>query len=608
MIQSLSKFIGAGILLLSSSALRSWSDTPSPAPRHFAVTPGDAQVSLQWDAVPGAIGYRVLRSTTAIGGTPSVVLSNLVATSITFTNIVNGSALFFAVSADGNLRDNKETARLSATPSSPVLDWLPAGAKVERLAKGFVLGEGPVWVPIDGGSLVFCDADANRMYRWRPGGTIELLRENTGGADGNVLDREGRLITCEYTRRRVSRTEADGTVVTLVDSYNGKTFNAPNDVAVKSDGTIWFTDPPFASSLEQPAPYVFRFDPAAGNPSVVTVLTNFLAPNGICFSPDEKHLYVADTFRSHIRAFDVLADNSLTNDRIFTAIQSGSVDGMHIDPVGRLWAAAGQGVQIFDPNGTLLAKIPMPEIPSNLCFGGTNKEMLFITTASALYGITRSPDLIVTGIQGIPATPAAGQAVKFSAIVKNQGTGPTPPNLAIRVALSVGMLTNLLWADDYAKPIPPGGSVVLECDQGTSGGIWIATPGTHTLRAVVDDLHRFSESNLSNNTFTAGLVVPALPPDTDGDGLSDPDEVIAGTDPQSAASVLRVSAVYLSSDGGLILSWESVAAMTYQIGYKNRLNDPAWTDLTDLIPSQGATTIWTNRPTTSNSGFCASAR
>jgi len=240
---------------------------------------------------------------------------------------------------------------------------------------------------------------------------------------------------------------------------------------------------------------------------------------------------------------------------------------------------------------------------SNLCFGGANQEMLFITAGPSIYGITRRPDLVVTSIQRIPNSPAAGLSTTFSVVVKNQGTGPTPAGVATRVALSIGTLTNWVWADGYTDPIPPDSSVVLECDAGVSGGAWIARPGTNALRAVADDLRRFTESNVSNNTFTASLVIAPPPIDTDGDGVADADEIVAGTDPQSAASLLRILATRPLGDGGLALTWTSVAAKTYRVACKSRLNDPAWTDLADVIPSQGEATTWTNRPAGAGSVF-----
>jgi hypothetical protein len=175
--------------------------------------------------------------------------------------------------------------------------------------------------------------------------------------------------------------------------------------------------------------------------------------------------------------------------------------------------------------------------------------------------------------------------------------------VSTRVALSVDTLTNLVWADGYTNPIPPDGSVVLECDAGVSGGAWIATPGTHTLRAVVDDLNRFTESTASNNTFTASLVIAVPPLDTDGDGVSDPDEIVVGTDPQIPASVLRILLSRPLNAGGLALTWASVPAKTYRVAFKNSLSSPAWTDLPDVIPSQGETTTWMYRPDRAGSAF-----
>ncbi|MFC1672346.1 SMP-30/gluconolactonase/LRE family protein [Planctomycetota bacterium] len=203
---------------------------------------------------------------------------------------------------------------------------------------------------------------------------------------------EGRLVTCEHGARRVSRTEKDGSVVTLADSFQGRRLNSPNDVVVKSDGTVWFTDPPYGigpEDIEQPTNYVFRLDPATNE--LTAVADDFDRPNGLCFSPDESKLYIADSShepgRSHVRVFDVTADNTLTGGEIFTPIDPESPDGMRFGPDGRLYVAAGDGIHIFDAAGTMVDKIEMPIRPSNLTFGGPDHKTLYITARPSLFSI-----------------------------------------------------------------------------------------------------------------------------------------------------------------------------------------------------------------------------
>jgi gluconolactonase len=184
-------------------------------------------------------------------------------------------------------------------------------------------------------------------------------------------------------------TESDGVVKTIVDSYNGKKFNSPNDVVVKSDGTIWFTDPPYGIKPEESelkTNYVFCYNPSKKQLKVVA--SDFDRPNGLCFSPDEKLLYIADSGRPrHIRVFEVTADNDLRNGKVFCKIDNGGPDGIRCDSNGNIWSSAGDGVHIFAPDGKLIGKILCPETPSNLCFGGDDGKTLFITARTSLYRI-----------------------------------------------------------------------------------------------------------------------------------------------------------------------------------------------------------------------------
>jgi gluconolactonase len=258
----------------------------------------------------------------------------------------------------------------------------------ERLATGFQFTEGPIWLP--DGSLLFSDIPANRIYRWTAESNIEVWREPTGNSNGLTLDREGRLIACEHTTRRVSRTEGDGTVITLADQYQGKRLNSPNDVVVKSDGTIYFTDPPYGiepEEGEQPCNGVYRI---LMDGTIELLIDDFDRPNGLAFSPDESILDVDDSPRRHVRAFDVQADGRLTNSRILADLdhpQPGSPDGMKVDEAGHLFVTGATGIWVFEPDGTHLGVIVTPERPANCAWGDADRKSLYITARTSLYRI-----------------------------------------------------------------------------------------------------------------------------------------------------------------------------------------------------------------------------
>lgn len=271
-------------------------------------------------------------------------------------------------------------------------------APLKQLATGFDWVEGPVWFG-DADCLLFSDIPNNRILRWTPEIGVTTYRAPSNFANGHTRDREGRLMSCEHGTRRVTRTEHDGTITVIADSYQGKRLNSPNDVVVKSDGTIWFTDPHYGimtdyeghrSEQELPC-HVYRADPATG--ALDAVLTDFNCPNGLAFSPDERRLVVADTGRifsedaKHIRAFDVEESGRLTGGQVLHAISPGAADGMRYDTDGNLWSSAGDGVHCLGPEGALLGKILVPETVSNLCFGGRGKHRLFITATTSLYAI-----------------------------------------------------------------------------------------------------------------------------------------------------------------------------------------------------------------------------
>ena len=275
--------------------------------------------------------------------------------------------------------------------------YVLGNAPLKQLATGFDWVEGPVWCG-DAGCLLFSDIPNNRIVRWTPDSGISTFRAPSNYSNGHTRDRFGRLVSCEHGTRRVTRTEWDGQITVIADSFQGKRLNSPNDVVVHSDGSIWFTDPHygimsdyegFRSEQELPC-QVYRVDPDG---TIAAVLTDFACPNGLCFSPDETRLYVADTGRmlhldpQHIRVFDV--DRSkLTGGRVFHQIAPGCADGIRVDTEGNLWSSAGDGVHCIAPDGHLMGRILVPEVVSNICFGGRAKHQLFITASTSLYTIT----------------------------------------------------------------------------------------------------------------------------------------------------------------------------------------------------------------------------
>ncbi len=273
-------------------------------------------------------------------------------------------------------------------------------AQLDKLYTGCRWAEGPAYFPA-GRYLIWSDIPNNRMLRYdETDGSVSEFRNPAGNSNGNTVDRQGRLVTCEHGGRRVSRTEFDGSVTTLVDSHQGKRLNSPNDVVVKSDNTIWFTDPTYGidtdyegnkSPREQAGNFVYRFDPQSG--SLKVVADDFVQPNGIAFSADESHLYVVDTGRTHrkdgpqhIRRFKVNGD-SLSGGEIFCTSTAGFFDGLRLDDAGRIWTSAADGVHCYEPDGTLIGKIRVPEVVANVCFGGPKRNYLYICGTTSLYGV-----------------------------------------------------------------------------------------------------------------------------------------------------------------------------------------------------------------------------
>src|SRR5436309_9557758 len=283
---------------------------------------------------------------------------------------------------------------------------------VERIATGFRWAEGPVYFPA-GRYVLFSDIPNNRIMRLDENDDhLSVFRQPSMNSNGNTIDREGRLITCEHSGRRVTRTELDGSITIIADSYNGKKLNSPNDAVVASDGSIWFTDPVYGiggyyegikAEPEQEKHNVYRVDPKSGN--IKVVVDDFVEPNGITFSPDEKKLYIIDTGftdapnnPSHIRVFDAdIQNGKLSNGRVFAEMPKPSItDGLRADRDGRIWCSVGwgdpneNGVRCYSPTGDLIGKIHIPETVANLCFGGQQRNRMYICGSTSLYAVYTS--------------------------------------------------------------------------------------------------------------------------------------------------------------------------------------------------------------------------
>lgn len=275
---------------------------------------------------------------------------------------------------------------------------IKGSAQLETVFTECRWAEGPVWFA-NGNYLLWSDIPNDRMLRYIPGAGVSEFRKPAGNTNGHTRDVEGRLVSCSHGNRHVERTELDGSITVIADSYDGKKLNSPNDVIVKSDGTIWFTDPAYGiesdyegnkAEQEQDGCYVYMFDPKTGKLKIA--IDDFDRPNGLCLSPDEKILYVSDSALSHgadrahhIRAFDIDASNKLTNDRVFAEINPGLPDGFRCDTNGNVWTSAADGVHVYTPSGVLLGKIHTPKGVANVTFGGPKKNWLFIAATDSLH-------------------------------------------------------------------------------------------------------------------------------------------------------------------------------------------------------------------------------
>ena len=291
-------------------------------------------------------------------------------------------------------------------PEAPIVydprfrNMILPNAELERLADGMLWTEGPAYFA-QGEYLLWSDIPNNKVYQWAEGMGVRVFDKDANNCNGHTVDQNGRLISCEHLTRRVTRREHDGSVTVIADRHDGKRLNSPNDVVVKSDGSIWFTDPPYGilsdyegkmADQEQAGCFVYRIDPD-GDGEPVPVARDFDKPNGLAFSRDESRLYISDTGLSHdpngshhIRVFDV-SDNRLQGGAVFAEIEHGLSDGFRVDTQDNLWTSTGRGVSCYDYSGTLLGEIPVPEVVANLCFGGPKRNRLFITATKSLYAI-----------------------------------------------------------------------------------------------------------------------------------------------------------------------------------------------------------------------------
>lgn len=330
----------------------------------------------------------------------------------TFVATAAAAGASFAVNPAGAAKDwSLPTVARYPDPAIEVVDprfekYRVGNAAIERLYTGARWSEGPVWFG-DGRYLVWSDIPNNRMLRWlEQTGEVSVFRYPSNYTNGNTRDKQGRLISCEHDARRVTRTELDGTITVLIDHYQGKPFNAPNDVVVHSNGSIWFTDPGYGimgnyeghkAAFELPA-NVYRLDPKSGE--VAVVVGDMRRPNGLCFSPDETKLYIVDTgmtdgpqYPHNIRVYDMVEGARLATGRVFVEMGTGLADGIRCDVDGNVWAGTGwggedfSGVQVFAPEGKLIGKVHLPEICANICFGGAKRNRLFMVASTSLYSV-----------------------------------------------------------------------------------------------------------------------------------------------------------------------------------------------------------------------------
>ena len=341
------------------------------------------------------IGFRVAIYSLLLIGLATVPSHSVTEEPNDLSQYLKSRSHFRLSSARPSNMDNKDSLQA-------ILD---DNSQVEKLVDGFEFTEGPLWHPQ--GFLLFSDIPANTIYQWTPKEKSKIFRRPSGNANGNTLDREGRLLSAEHSNRRVSRTLEDGRVVTVASQYKGKRLNSPNDLVVKSDGSIYFTDPPYGIKSEQEELGFYGVYRITPDGTLTLLVRDFVRPNGIAFSPDEKKLYVDDSEKGHIRVFDVKPDGTVENGRIFAELKdpnkSGVPDGMKVDQEGNVYSTGPGGVWVFSPSGNLLGKIAVPEVATNLAWGDSLRDssasrdykMLYITAGNSLYRIR----LKIPGVQ-----------------------------------------------------------------------------------------------------------------------------------------------------------------------------------------------------------------
>jgi gluconolactonase len=272
---------------------------------------------------------------------------------------------------------------------------IAADAAVEVIADGFSFTEGPAW-DVQSSSLVFSDIIGNAMYRWSRAAGVAEFRRPSNMANGNTFERDGALLTCEHATSQVTRTRRDGSVEVVAAHYGGTQLNSPNDIVVHSSGTIYFTDPMSGRSarfgVERPSELgfqgVYRVDPRDG--TVTLLADDFALPNGLCFAPDERRLFVNDTRRGHIRVFDVRADGTLAGGEVWADVVGegeGAPDGMKLDQAGNLWCTGPGGIVVFDAAGRSLGRLRLPERVANFAWGDRDRQTLYITASTSIYAL-----------------------------------------------------------------------------------------------------------------------------------------------------------------------------------------------------------------------------
>ncbi len=319
--------------------------------------------------------------------------------------LLGGGAALASLSATGSALAEWKPSERIPDPAIHILDpsfkkyWV-SSATIERIATGMRWCEGPVWFG-DGRYLLWSDIPNNQIMRWdEQTGTVAPFRKPSGYANGNAREAQGRLITCEHENRRVTRTEFDGSITVILDKFNGKPLNSPNDIVGKSDGSIWFTDPAFGPNVNEgmAAPElpeaVYRVDPLKASVSVLA--TDIKGPNGLCFSPDESKLYIVEsrTNPRQIRVYDVVNNGTaIANGKVLIDCGPGTADGLRVDIDGNLWCGWGEGsddldgVMVFSPAGKPIGFISLPERCANLCFGGLKRNRLFMASSHSVYSL-----------------------------------------------------------------------------------------------------------------------------------------------------------------------------------------------------------------------------